>query len=377
MDAENAMKKITRREFLRLLALGGGMTAAGQLLGACKPAATPDSPGTPTNSPFFPEGVNPPGADTPTATATITPTDTASPTETATPPPTETPVPEASYLAVARGGDDPEELVRRAVAAIGGIRRFVPPGAKVLIKPNVCVSNRRYDFAATTNPWVVGALVKLCREAEAGRILIYDFPFGGPAAEAFQVSGIAEQVLAAGGEVEYVQYDKFQPVEMTGNVALGYASIYSEVLSADVVIDVPIAKHHGGAGLTLAMKNLMGTIRDRPAICGTNTKHRKIAELAAYIHPDLTVIDAVRILLAGGPSGGSKGDVRKIDTVIASADIVAADAYAATLFADYAPAWFASYADPNHLGYVKYAAAMGLGRSDLASLDIEEIAVGA
>jgi uncharacterized protein (DUF362 family) len=369
MDAEDDMKRITRREFLRMLALGAGSTIAGPLLGACKPAATPLNPGTPTNTPFFPDGILPPGAATATGTATSVPSETPVPSETATPSPTETQVPEAAYLAVARGGDDPEALVRRAITAIGGMERYVPAGATVLIKPNICVATRHYEFAATTNPWVVGALVKMCREAGAGRVMVFDFPFGGTSADAYNVSGIAEQVLAAGGEMEYVQYAKFTSTQLTGSQVLNYADIYSEVTNADVVINVPIAKNHGETGLTLGMKNLMGVVRDRPGMHNRGALHRQIAELAGWIRPELTVVDAVRILLAGGPSGGSKGDVRKIDTVIASADLVAADAYAATLFAN--------YSDPNRLGYIKYAVEMGLGRSDLGNLKIEEIAVGA
>ena len=64
-------------------------------------------------------------------------------------------------LVVARGGDDPETLVRRAIAALGGMEQFISKGAKVVIKPNICTAYHPYEYAATTNPWVVGALVKL------------------------------------------------------------------------------------------------------------------------------------------------------------------------------------------------------------------------
>ncbi len=359
------MKRITRREFLRMAAIGAGSAIAAPLLNACGKTPTPTEPASPTNTPFFPEGVFPPGADTPTATATAVPTQTPFPTETATLPPTATPTPEASYLAVARGGDDPEALVRRAIAAIGGIERFVPPGASVLIKPNVCVAHRRYQFAATTNPWVVGALVKMCREAGASRVRVYDFPFGGTSVDAFNVSGIADQVIAAGGELEYVQYEKFISTELPEGKSLRFADIYSEVLNADVLINVPIGKSHGLTGLTLGMKNLMGVVRVPSAI--HSGVHQKLADLTAFLRPELTVVDAVRILLAGGPSGGSLGDVRKCDTVIASADPVAADAYATTLF---------GYSDPNQFGFIKYGAEMGLGRNDIKNLKIEVIAVG-
>jgi uncharacterized protein (DUF362 family) len=361
------MKKISRRKFLSLMTQSAGAAAVFQLLAACgiKPAA---APGTPTTTPFAPlkfgvdSGLS--IANAPTSTGTSGPADTPA---AAAEPATETssPAAELAYLAVARGGDDPEALTRAAIAAIGGMGKFVPAGSNVIIKPNICTAFRGYKYAATTNPWVVGALVKLSLEAGAGRVRVFDYPFNGDFAGAYKNSGIAEQVLAAGGEMENINWDNYVAVQPPGTTSFRSAYVYGEILNADVLIDVPVAKHHGTTGLTLAMKNLMGVVSDRGAI--HNNIHQQIAELANYIRPDLTVIDGVRILLAGGPLGGSLGDVRKMDTVIASADIVAADAYATRLF---------GWTDPNRLGYVKIGAQLGLGRSDLENLKIQEIAIG-
>jgi uncharacterized protein (DUF362 family) len=271
----------------------------------------------------------------------------------------------ATYLAVARGGEDPEALVRRAVAAIGGMERFVARGADVIIKPNVCTAGRSYEYAATTNPWVVGAVVKLAREAGAGRVRVFDYPFGGGAEDAFASSGIAEQVAAAGGEMEYPASMKYVSVALPAGETLTKTIVYGEVLDADVLINVPIPKHHSLAQLTIGMKNMLGVVRDRPEMHASLS--RKIVDLNQFLVPTLTIVDAVRILTANGPTGGSLQDVRKLDTVIATHDGVAADAYAATLF---------GWEDPERLGYVKYGAERGIGRSDLKNLAIEEIAVG-
>ena len=124
---------------------------------------------------------------------------------------------------------------------------------------------------------------------------------------------------------------------------------------------MPIAKHHSLARLTLGMKNLMGTIRDRGAIHAN--LGQRLADLTSLIRPTLTIIDAVRILMDNGPTGGDLGDVKKLDTVIVSPDIVAADSYAATLFG----------LEPGDLGYIKAGSDMSLGRSDIRNLKIEEI----
>jgi uncharacterized protein (DUF362 family) len=117
--------------------------------------------------------------------------------------------------------------------------------------------------------------------------------------------------------------------------------------------------------LTLGMKNLLGVVLDRPSF-HSNIGIR-LADLNSVVRPTLTIIDAVRMLMANGPTGGSLDDVKEMNTLIASQDIVAADSYAATLFG----------VAPNDLAYVKAGVAMGLGRSDLENLKVEEINLSA
>lgn len=267
-------------------------------------------------------------------------------------------------LVVARSGA-PEELTRRALAALGGMERFVHQGAKVIVKPNICVAYHTYEYAATTNPWVVGAIVKMCYEAGAAKVHVMDYPFGGSPEEAYARSGIAEQVIAAGGEMVTMSRLKFTSTDIPTGQDLHQAHIYKDAFEADVLIDVPIAKHHSLARLTLGMKNLMGLIRDRGAI--HQNLGQRLADLTSILRPNLTVIDAVRMLMANGPTGGDLGDVKEMNTVIASADIVAADSYAATMFG----------MQPDDLGYIRAAVEMELGQSSLKNLRIEEIVVGA
>jgi uncharacterized protein (DUF362 family) len=264
---------------------------------------------------------------------------------------------------VARNGE-PEEMVRRALAALGGMERFVPKDSWVIIKPNICVAYHTYEYAATTNPWVVGALVRLALEAGARLVQVMDFPFGGSPQEAYSRSGIAEQVQANGGEMVVMKNFQFVSKKIEDGRSLHKARFYDGALEADVLIDVPIAKHHSLARLTLGMKNLMGLIRDRSDI--HQDIGQRLADLTSRIRPQLTVVDAVRMLMDHGPTGGSLDDVRQMNTIIASTDIVAADSYAATLFG----------MQPGDLAYIRAGAEMGLGSSDLGSLRIEEIAVG-
>jgi len=349
------MDYLTRREFLRRMAvLGLGTVASTALLSACGQQTAP----TPTIAP--PTAV--PARPTATAPAPAAASTAVPPTAiaTATPLPTVAAAPEYPHLAVVRNGE-PEELVRRALAVLGGMERFVHDGDEVIVKPNICVAYHTYEYAATTNPWVVGAVVRLCLEAGARRVRVMDQPFGGGPEEAYRRSGIEEQVKAAGGQMEIMSSFKFVSAEIPQGVDLKKWDMYEDALQADVLIDLPIAKHHNLARLTLGMKNLMGLIRSRSGM-HANIGQR-LADITSRFRPTLTIVDAVRILTANGPTGGNLDDVTTLNTLIASTDIVAADSYAATLFG----------LKPDDLAYVRAGTAMGLGRSDLANLKVEEI----
>jgi uncharacterized protein (DUF362 family) len=198
--------------------------------------------------------------------------------------------------------------------------------------------------------------------AGAKRVQVMDGPFSGSAESAYATSGIADAVEAAGGEMVVMNRAKFRETEIPQGRDIRRWKVYQDILTADVVINVPVAKHHSSARLTLGAKNLMGVILNRNQMHAN--LHQRIADLASLVRPTLTVVDAMRILMAHGPTGGNLGDVRLTQTVIASHDIVAADAYAATLFG-------LTGAD---IPYVRIAADMGVGTLDLSSIDIEEIA---
>jgi uncharacterized protein (DUF362 family) len=192
-------------------------------------------------------------------------------------------------------------------------------------------------------------------------VRVMDQPFGGTAEEAYSRSGIAEAVQGAGGVMEIMAGMKFGTVAIPGGQDITEWPVYRDALDADVLINVPIAKTHDLAVLTLGMKNLMGLVEDRGGL-HPNLAQR-LADLTTLFRPALTVVDATRILAANGPSGGNLEDVRQTQTIIASHDIVAADAYAATLFS----------LTGSDIPATRAGAAMGLGTLDLASVRIEEI----
>ncbi len=343
---------ISRRDFLKLAAAAGLLAGCGRQLPTTPAAGQVEQPTVaPTNTTVPPAGIS-------------TPPPTPAPTDTLAPAPSVAPAPadELPHLAVARGAD-PAAITRAAIAVLGGIERFVKPGADVIIKPNICADYHPPEYATTTNPVVVGTLVAMCLEAGARRVRVMDNPFGGTPESAYAVSGIAEAVKAAGGLMEVMSPVKFARFDIPDGRDITAWDVYRDVIETDVLINVPIAKHHSLARLTLGGKNLMGVILN-PNRFHQNLGQR-IADLLSLVRPTLTVVDAVRILVAHGPTGGNLSDVREMNTVIASHDTVAADAYAATLFG-------LTGAD---IAYVRAAADMGLGTLDLSSVRVEEVSV--
>ncbi|MGQ9516327.1 MAG: DUF362 domain-containing protein [Anaerolineae bacterium] len=352
---------LSRKEFIRRMALAGVGIAGASALQACGMPASPElNRITLEPSPTALPSMAPTISHTPEMASTPSP----SPSPT-TARPTATPAPSATapYLAVVRG-TAAEEITRQAVAALGGMGRFVKPGDDVIIKPNICNAYHGPEYASTTNPEVVAALVKMCLEAGARRVRVMDLPFAGTPQKSYETSGIGPAVQAAGGEMEIMSKVKYRQVNIPAGQTIKRWSIYGDALDADVLINVPIAKDHGSTRLTLGMKNLMGLVLDRAGFHARGL-HQCIVDLNTVVRPHLTVVDATRILVANGPTGGSLDDVRVMNTVIASPDIVAADAYATTLFG----------LTPADVAYVTLGAERGLGTADLSRVAVAEISL--
>jgi len=331
------------------------------VVSACKPLAKTLTLPTANNT----GSVSPTGTETRTLTATqieesVTPGKASVTPQSPSSTPTLQPTASQAYMAVIHG-TDPSQITIAALAALGGMERFVASGDDVIIKPNICTDYYSYEYAATTNPTVVATLVQLCLAAGAKRVRVMDQPFAGKAQTAYARSGIADAVAAAGGEMEFMDRNKYVTVPIHDGLDLKECTFYKPILDADIVIDVPIAKTHNLAKQTLAGKNLLGTIAN-PGQMHSNLGQR-IADLVSHVRPKLIVVDAVRMLMRNGPTGGNLDDVNLANTVIASHDIVAADAFAASLFG----------MQGNDISYIKAAAARGLGTMDLSSIKIEEI----
>lgn len=261
-------------------------------------------------------------------------------------------------LVVAEKGSA-EELLRKALSPLGGIKQFVKKGNRVVVKPNIAWA-RIPEEAANTNPEVVEALVKMCYQAGAEKVLVRENPCN-PYKFTFPRSGIEEAVKRAGGKIRpAVKKGDFQKVDLPQGKVLKNTEVIKDVFRADVLINVPVAKHHSSTGLTLSMKNLMGIVKDR-GYFHRQDLHQCIADLSTLVKPNLIIVDATRILLTNGPQG--PGEVKKLGKIIAGVDPVAVDSYSATLFG----------MKGEDIGHIQKASEMKLGEIDLNKLKIEVV----
>lgn len=257
-------------------------------------------------------------------------------------------------------GKDYYSLVARVLEPLGTISTYVKTGDKVVIKPNMAW-DRNPSQAANTHPQVVKALVEMSLDAGAGKVMVFDRTCN-EERRCYVNSGIQEALAPVKNKrlkLYHPDSRKFVPVKIKKGKAAKKLKIYKDALEADTYINVPVAKHHSLSGLTLGLKNSMGVLGGIRGLMHHNLG-QKLADLATVIRPKLTVIDATRILLRNGPQGGNIGDVKVLDTVIASADPVASDAYATTLFG----------LQPKDIDSTVAAYKMGLGEMNLHKMQI-------
>ncbi len=252
-------------------------------------------------------------------------------------------------------GDDPAGMARRAIQELGGIRRFIARGDVVVIKPNVAW-DRTAEQAANTNPLVVAEVARLCLEAGARRAIVTDVSINDPRSS-FARSGIGAAARAAGAEVVLPEDRLFREVDLRGRV-LNSWPVLEPFLSADKIINVPIAKHHSLTGATLGMKNWYG-ILGGPRQQLHQRIHESLVDLADFMRPTLTLIDAFRVLLRNGPGGGNLADVALKKSLIAGTDPVALDAYAAKAYwdLDWHTLQYLKLASERHLGTLSFETA--------------------
>ena len=252
-------------------------------------------------------------------------------------------------------------MLDAALATLGGIGAFVRPGQTVCLKPNIGW-DAPPERGADTHPELVGRLTRLCLEAGAKSVSVFDNTCD-QWQRCYENSGIEKAARDAGAIViNGKDRSYYREVAIPGGVKLKTALVHSLVLDSDVLLNVPVLKHHSGTGMTAAMKNLMGVIWDR-GFYHQNNIHQAIADFLLLRKPTLNILDAYHPMVRNGPRGKTVDDLVEMRSLLASTDPVALDAAAAKMLG----------LDPAKIGYIKIGDEMKLGTMDLESVDIRRI----
>jgi len=257
-------------------------------------------------------------------------------------------------------GTNYAQITGEAIQALGGMKKFVNAGETVVVKPNMAW-DRTPELAANAHPAVVRQVVELCLDAGAKKVKVLDHTCH-DARKAYKNSGIQDAVEALKDPrvvVEFVDDRRFVELNVEGAKALKKWYFYKDILEADRFINIPIAKNHSESRLTMSLKNMMGAIggwRGRIHV----GLHQNIADMNLILRPDLHILDATRILVKNGPSGGRAEDVQVKNLVFAGTDPVALDAYGTTLFG----------LKPGDIGYITKSHEQGRGEMDLNKIKV-------
>ena len=264
-------------------------------------------------------------------------------------------------LAVISG--DPAAATQKALEALGGISRFVKNGQRVVLKPNMSFANPP-DRGSTTHPAVVVTVAKACLEAGAQRVMVLDYPLR-KGELCLERSGMLDAFKSIKGVHVLALEEKkfFREIKVPQGKVLDRVEVMREVLESEVLINIPQAKSHSATGVSLGLKGLMGVIWDRYSFHAKYDIDQAIVDLATVIKPQLTILDATRAMVSGGPGG--PGEVAKPNLIIAGTDPVAVDSYAVTI-----TPWYGQNFKGRQVKHLLNAHQRGLGKIDPESLKI-------
>ncbi len=254
-----------------------------------------------------------------------------------------------------------ENMVKKGFAGIGGINRYIKRGMKVVIKPNIGF-NSKPEMAHTTNPYLVEAVAKMCIEAGA-KVKIFDRTVHTPQL-CYRRSGILKAAKNAGAEIEYIDNRKFRTVTVRNPLSQRTLRVYKDIIEADFIINMPIAKDHSSSTLTMSMKNLMGVLGGRRGWFHLSL-HKSIVDFNKAMPVNLVILDALRILTDHGPGSGTPDDVKETKTIVFGTNPVTVDAYTTGLF----------NIPPERIEYLKLAAREGMGEIRRNKMIIKTVSV--
>lgn len=269
-------------------------------------------------------------------------------------------------LVAAVGGRDPEAMVRKAVSLIGGFGLLDLKGKTVLVKPNVV---GRAGNPTTTNPAVVGAVVRTLYKEGASRVYVGDMSalIRGSTEKNMERTGILKAAKDAGAETVFFEDHDWIEVEVPGKY-LREVEVTEWIFRVHRVVNLPVIKTHRYAGFSICLKNFVGATHftQRPYLVDRSHWQEVVAELNLAYRPDLNIVDGTKVMVEGGPW---EGDAEEANLILASGDRIAGDAVGLGIIRSFGR-WKRLEAGLWKQGQLKRAAELGLGAGDKNGMEL-------
>ncbi len=261
-------------------------------------------------------------------------------------------------------GTDPFNDTIKAVEALGGMSKFVNKGNKVML-----LINSQFENPGTyTHPEVALAVMKMCIDAGASEF----YSNNNSVKKYWKRSKLSDSYEKELSQLKIIG-DNVK-VKIEKGKSLKEAEILKSYMECDVIINIPIVKHHDGTHFTCTLKNIMGATswqtnqyfhfkgakQNENPYANFDNLSQCIADANLIRKPDLCVVDATEFITTNGPFG--PGKIKKANKIVAGVNRVSVDSYCS------------SYQDlnPNDVLSIRYASEHGLGEIDLKKLNIKE-----
>lgn len=248
-------------------------------------------------------------------------------------------------------GTNPIDVTVEALRMID-VEQVLSVERPFLVKPNY-IDASHPSTGITTDSRVIEGVVKFLKERGVKDVMIGEGSGYADTFEAFRVAGVDK--IAEKWNVRLIDLNKDEFVEVSppNPLALKRVRIAKTVLES-TLISVPKLKLHRITGVTLSLKNMMGTVSRKGSM--HNHLNKNIADLASITKPSIAVIDGI---IAGEGHETSENPV-EMNLVIAGTDPVAVDAVGAAVMG----------VSPNSVKHLCFAEEKRLGTCDLRKIEV-------
>lgn len=251
--------------------------------------------------------------------------------------------------------EEVRSAVRKVIDFLGGMKKFVMPGSKALVKPNMCWPWR--ELRITTDARITAAVVELCFEAGAKEVYVGEGAgVGTDTDKVFDITGTRELAEKAGAKVVDFKDNEFVLIENPQGMKMKKFKVAKLVKECDTLINVPMMKIDIPTTFSCALKNWAGILHDDDKL---NALHRMgiywtLSDLLSVVRQDLIVVDGIT------PPEVPSGIFREMDLILAGNDPVAIEAVASKTMG----------LEPMEISTTRIAVERGLGNANLEKIKI-------